>query len=320
MAKSVLLLSMKETPYIHGLVVKSTGSWYKVLTDDGKEVDCRVRGKFRIRGIKSTNPVAVGDRVKISMEGQTGIIQEIEPRKNYIPRRSVKQSKRIHIIAANIDRVFLLVTIRFPRTFTAFIDRFLATAEAYDLETVLVFNKMDKYGEADLEVLNSWKEVYEKTGYTCLETSAVDGRGLESLKELMKDRVSLFAGHSGTGKSSLINRLEPGLKLRTKALTRREQQGAHTTTYAEMHTLSFGGYIIDTPGIKGFGVVDFSEEETGDYFREIFALKSQCRYHNCRHLNEPGCAVIRAVENGDIAVFRYLNYVDLLTEKEDKYR
>jgi ribosome biogenesis GTPase len=308
------------TDILHGTVIKSTGSWYTVQTPEGERVRCRIRGKFRTQGIKSTNPIAVGDRIKFYWDGETGVIIDIEPRKNYIPRKSVKLSKQVHILAANIDRIFLIITVQFPRTLTAFIDRFLATAEAYDIETILVFNKTDLYNEKEKLIMREWVDIYSNIGYTCLEISALRKTGIDRVKDLMKNRVSVFAGHSGTGKSTLINAIEPHLNLRTHSLTKTRNQGTHTTTYAEMHSLSFGGYIIDTPGIKGFGVVDFSEEETGDYFREIFAIKSGCKFHNCRHINEPDCAVIKAVENGEIALSRYLNYLDILTGEEGSYR
>ncbi len=304
-----------------GIVIKSTGSWYHVRTHGGQVVPCRIRGKFRVHGIKSTNPVAVGDHVHFMLkEDQTGLITQIEERKNFIPRKSVKLSKRVQIIAANIDLLFLIVTVKHPKTYTSFIDRFFATAEAYDIDSVIVINKTDLYNAEDLEVMNEWKYIYESIGYPCLTTSVTRNENLEALKQMMKDKVSLFSGHSGVGKSSLINSLEPGLHLPTRELTRLTKQGAHTTTYAEMFPLSFGGYIVDTPGIKGFGVVDFSEEETGDYFVEIFARKKDCKFHNCRHVNEPGCAVIEAVENGEIALSRYQSYLEILLDEDETYR
>lgn len=304
---------------MQGVVTKSTGSWYKVLSKEGDIYECRIKGKFRIKGIKSTNPVAVGDRVVFEMEDdkKTGVIKEIHDRRNYIIRKSVKLSKQTHIIATNIDIAFLLITLENPKTHTAFIDRFLATAEAYHIEVVLLFNKIDMYDENLLQEKEILKLLYEKIGYTCLSISATKGDNLEKVKQLMKDKTSLFSGHSGVGKSTLINAIEPSLNIKTKPISETHKQGAHTTTFAEMYPLSFGGFIIDTPGIKGFGVVDFSKEEVGDYFLEIFALKSACKFYNCKHNNEPDCAVIKAVENGDIAESRYYNYLQLLEEDDN---
>lgn len=306
---------------MQGIVTKSTGSWYTVRTSDGNYTECRIRGKFRMEGIKNTNPVSVGDVVTFDLEPQkqTGVISHIAPRKNYIIRRSVNLSKQTHIIAANIDQAFLLVTIANPVTLTAFIDRFLATAEAYSIPAILLFNKVDLYDENQLAVKNELKMVYEMVGYNCIDVSAVTLENILMVKELMRNKVSLFSGHSGVGKSTLINLIEPNLNLKTAKVTAQHGLGQHTTTFAEMFELSFGGFIIDTPGIKGFGVVDFEKEEVGDYFPEIFQFKQHCKFNNCLHLEEPGCAVIDAVENDEIAFSRYRSYVQML-ENDDNYR
>ena len=305
-----------------GIVTKSTGSWYRVQTDTGDSISCRIKGKFRIKGIKSTNPVAVGDWVDFEKEPDkdTGVIHRIYPRKNYIIRKSVKLSKQTHIIAANIDIAFLIITLKNPKTYTPFIDRFLASARAYRIPVALLFNKIDTYTPEEKTAMDSLVALYKKIGYTCMKISALEKQNIESVKAKMQAKISLFSGHSGVGKSTLINAIEPGLNLKTQAISEAHKQGAHTTTFAEMYPLSFGGYIIDTPGIKGFGVVDFSKEEIGDYFPEIFALKSQCKFHNCLHVNEPQCAVIKAVESGDIAQSRYENYLQLLAEESGPYR
>lgn len=307
---------------MQGTVTKSTGSWYWVRTLKGELYECRIRGKFRMQGIKSTNPVAVGDLVDFEIEPNknTGVINKIHNRKNYIIRKSVNLSKQTHIIATNIDIAFLIVTLQSPKTYTAFIDRFLATAEAYHIKAVLLFNKIDLYDEElsiEMEIL---KDVYQEIGYTCIDISAKEKTNLTAIKELMKDKTNLFTGHSGVGKSTLINALEPTLNLKTKPVSDIHKQGLHTTTFAEMHPLSFGGFIIDTPGIKGFGVVDFTKEEVGDYFPEIFALKGKCKFNNCLHVNEPQCAVIDAVEREEITPSRYYNYLQLLEEDTSPYR
>ncbi|PIE48478.1 MAG: ribosome small subunit-dependent GTPase A [Flavobacteriales bacterium] len=306
---------------MHGLIIKSTGSWYKVQAENGKIYDCRIQGKFRIQGIKSTNPVAVGDHVTFEPESEknTGVITHIRDRKNYLIRKSVNLSKQKHIIAANIDQAFLLITLEYPKTYTAFIDRFLVTAEAYRIPAVLLFNKIDIYDEYLLAERDYLKDIYEAIGYQCLNISALNTQTLDQVKTLMQDKVSLFVGNSGVGKSTLINAVEPGLDLQTKPISDVHRQGQHTTTFAEMFPLSFGGYIIDTPGIRGFGLYDFTKEEMSHFFPEIFALQNDCKYHNCSHTIEPKCAVIQAVENNEIAPSRYENYLTLL-EDDDIYR
>lgn len=305
-----------------GVVTKSTGSWYTVFDENGDTIDCRLKGKFRIKGIKSTNPVAVGDYVIFEFEEgkETGVINNILERKNYIIRKSVNLSKQTHIIAANIDVAFLLVTIDNPPTFTGFIDRFLATAEAYNITTVLLFNKLDIYNDEELEKLAMLDAIYTDIGYKCIAISATKNIGIDEVKTLMKDKTTMFSGHSGVGKSTLINAIEPTLNLKTKEVSKQHKQGMHTTTFAEMFHLSFGGFIIDTPGIKGFGVVDFDPHQITDYFPEFFKLKSKCKFNNCLHINEPKCAIKEAIENGEIAYSRYNSYLQMVEGDEEHYR
>lgn len=307
---------------MQGVVIKSTGSWYIVRTDQGDHIECRIRGKFRMSGIKSTNPVTVGDIVDFKLEenSKNGIITNIHDRKNYIIRKSVKLSKQTHIIAANIDQVFILVTLVNPTTFTSFIDRFLATAEAYSIPAILVFNKIDLYTKELLDKKKRLEKIYRDIGYECIDISSTKSINIDKLKIMMKDKVSMFSGHSGVGKSTLINTIHPELNLKIAEISIQHKQGQHTTTFAEMFSLPFGGYIIDTPGIKGFGVVDFSKEEIGDFFPEIFALKQGCKFNNCLHVNEPDCAVKIAVENGEIAESRYISYLQLLEDEKENYR
>ncbi len=307
-----------------GTVYKSTGSWYSVKAENGKFIECRIKGKFRIQGIKSTNPIAVGDVVRFEIEqlgdDEVGTISAIEDRKNYIIRKSVNLSKQTHIIAANLDQVFLLVTLNNPTTYTLFIDRFLATAEAYDIPVVLLFNKIDAYNEEELDEIKFLAALYREVGHTCIGISALTGKNIEKVKALMKEKTSMFAGHSGAGKSTLVNALESGLDLKTAAISEQHLQGQHTTTFAEMYDLSFGGRIIDTPGIKGFGVVDMEKEEIGDYFPEFFALKDGCKFSNCLHLNEPQCAVKDALKNEEVSWSRYRSYVQMVTGDDENYR
>ncbi|MEN8123508.1 MAG: ribosome small subunit-dependent GTPase A [Bacteroidota bacterium] len=307
-----------------GVVIKSTGSWYWVRTKDHHQYKCRIRGKFRIKGIKSTNPVTVGDHVDFELEkdSNTGIITDIHNRKNYIIRKSVKLSKQTHIIAANIDRAFLMVTLDNPPTLTPFIDRFLATAEAYDIEVILLINKIDINDEKLELQKNKLIEIYSNIGYNCIEISATEKININKVKELMLGKVSMFSGHSGVGKSTLINAISPNLNLKTAEISQQHKQGQHTTTFAEMFVIQTEpeSYIIDTPGIKGFGVVDFEQHEISDYFPEFLALKQECKFSNCLHLNEPKCAVKEALEKGEIAASRYKSYLQLLAGEDESYR
>lgn len=307
-----------------GIVYKSTGSWFTVKATNGDFYNCRIKGKFRIRGIKSTNPVAVGDIVKFDIEKigdeTLGIIFGIEDRKNYIIRKSVKLSKQTHIIASNLDQVFLLVTLKNPKTYTIFIDRFLATAEAYDIPAVLLFNKIDAYNEEELLEVKYMAALYRKIGYTCIGISAKSGKNVDKVKELMLGKTSMFSGNSGVGKSTLINALEPSLNIKTTEISEQHLQGQHTTTFAEMFDLSFDARIIDTPGIRGFGIYDMEKDEIGDYFPEFFKLKSECKFNNCLHLDEPKCAVKTALENNEVAWSRYKSYVQMVTGEDDTYR
>lgn len=307
---------------MRGTVTKSTGSWYSVRLDDGRDVDCRMKGKFRIQGIKSTNPIAVGDLVEVEPSSEGFLINKIHDRKNYIVRRSVNLSKKTSIIGANLDQAVLVVSLAFPRTLTGFIDRFLATAEAYDIPAVVVFNKIDIYDEALSDELEYFEVAYETAGYQTLRTSVISGEGIEDFKMLLRNKVSLLSGNSGVGKSSLVNAIDNSLNLRTGDVSDATQQGQHTTTFAEMFFLKEGGSIIDSPGIRGFGLVDMEKEEIGDYFPEIFKLKENCRFHNCLHLEEPGCAVKDALEQNLLAPTRYESYKNMVlgTDDDNPYR
>ena len=307
-----------------GLVIRNTGSWYGVRTDEGQVVECKVKGNFRLRGIRSTNPVAVGDRVEIvtNREG-TAFITAIEDRRNYIIRRSQNLSKQCHIIAANVDLAFLVVTLAHPQTSTTFVDRFLASAEAYGVPVVLVFNKIDLLvGDADaVRCLDMMVNLYETVGYQCVKVSAATGEGIDLLRPMAAGKVALLSGNSGVGKSTIINCLLPGAGLRTAEISEAHDTGMHTTTFSEMLQLPDGGWLVDTPGVKGFGSFDMEPEEIGSYFKEIFRFSKDCRFSNCTHTHEPGCAVIKAVEDHYIALSRYQSYLGMLNDKDEgKYR
>jgi ribosome biogenesis GTPase / thiamine phosphate phosphatase len=295
-----------------GLVIKSTGSWYSVKLLDGTIVPCRIKGKFRLQGIQTTNPVTVGDVVQIELqEDENGMIVKIEPRKNYIIRKSVNLSKKAHIIASNIDLAFLVVTVNYPKTYLNFIDRFLVTAEAYHIPTVLIFNKIDLLSKTELEELETLIQIYSKIGYQCIKTSVEKNVNIEEVKTMMTHKTSVFSGNSGVGKSSLINLIDQSLNIKTSDISDSHNQGKHTTTFAEMHELKFGGHIIDTPGIKGLGIIDIEKEEIHHYFPEMRKRMNECKFNNCVHVNEPACAIKEAIEQGEIADFRYENYLNL---------
>lgn len=309
-------------PNMSALVIKNTGSWYTVKTDEGRLVNCKIKGNFRLKGIRSTNPVAVGDRVEIvcNQEG-TAFITEIEDRRNYIIRKSPNLSKQSHIIAANVDQAFLIVTVNHPRTSTTFVDRFLASAEAYRVPVILVFNKNDLLSDAESRYQENMMGLYDTVGYRCVSISAETGDGVGALLPLLNGRITLFSGNSGVGKSTLINSILPGAQLRTAKISDAHDTGMHTTTFSEMMELPNGGYIIDTPGIKGFGTFDMEPEELTGYFREIFRISKDCRFSNCTHTHEPGCAVLEALERGCVSVSRYQSYLSMLKDKdENKYR
>ena len=307
---------------MHGLVVKNTGSWYTVKTDSGQLIDCKLKGNFRLKGIRSTSPVAVGDFVQIVTNAEgTAMITAIDDRKNYIIRKSPNLSKQSQIIAANLDQAFLLVTIKYPETSTIFIDRFLAGAEAYRIPVVLVFNKTDLLNEEERHYQQMMMNLYETIGYHCVEISAATGQGMEVIDALLAQKVTLLSGNSGVGKSTLINVLIPHAEQRTAEISDAHGTGIHTTTFSEMIALPHGGYVIDTPGIKGFGTFDIEPEELTSYFKEIFAFSKDCKFNNCTHTHEPGCAVRTAVENHYISESRYQSYLSMLDDKEEnKYR
>ena len=305
-----------------GLVIKNTGSWYTVKTDDGNIVESKIKGNFRLKGIRSTNPVAVGDRVEIirNQEG-TAFINAIEDRRNYIIRKSQNLSKQSHILAANVDQAFLVVTVNYPQTSTTFIDRFLASAEAYSVPVTLVFNKTDLLSDEERHFQDMMMTLYDTVGYRCIAISAANGDGVDEVLPLLHDRITLLSGNSGVGKSTLINRILPGVNLRTAEISDSHNTGMHTTTFSEMLQLPNGGYLIDTPGIKGFGTFNMEPEEISSYFKEIFRFSKDCRFNNCTHTHEPGCAVLKAVEDHYIAASRYQSYLSMLNDKdENKYR
>lgn len=305
---------------MEGLVIKSTGSWYEVLTDEGETINCRIKGKFRTLDIKTTNPIAVGDLVRVEPEPdqETGLITVLHPRKNYIIRKSVNLSKQAQIIAANLDQAFLIVTLASPRTSLGFIDRFLVTAEAYEIPAKLIFNKLDLFSEEGLEILEQYQSIYENAGYPCYSVSAIKETNLDQIRGLLKDKVTLVSGHSGVGKSTLINALLPGKELKTGEISDWSDKGKHTTTFAEMFQLPFGGYLIDTPGIRELGVFDIEKQELGRLFPEIRKLMGNCRFHNCRHINEPGCAVLEALEKGKLESSRYDSYLSIYHDNETR--
>ncbi|MDQ2179353.1 ribosome small subunit-dependent GTPase A [Marinifilum breve] len=304
-----------------GLVIKSTGSWYTVKTNDGEIHNCRIKGRFRMEGIRTTNPIAVGDRVNFEEDKESKVIVSIHDRKNYIIRKSSNLSKHSQIIASNVDQAFLIVTVNYPLTTTTFIDRFLAAAEAYRIPVRLIFNKIDRYRPNDMDRLDELKGIYEKIGYKCYEISAKNGTHLDIIKDALKDNINLLSGHSGVGKSTLINAIQPGLDLKTGEISEAHSQGKHTTTFSEMFELDFGGYIIDTPGIRGFGTIDMEKEEMSHFFPEIFETSQECQFNNCSHIHEPKCAVKAAVEAGEISITRYESYLGMVMEDEDsKYR
>ena len=312
---------LTDSVKLSGLVVKTAGgsSWVRI-DGSGETVECRVKGKFRLKGIRTTNPVAVGDRVKVSMAaaGDVSYITEIEPRRNYIIRRASNLSKESHILAANVDQALLVVTLKQPGTPIIFIDRFLATCEAYNIKASIIVNKTDLFDEICEELAEGMKVLYTGLGYGFLLTSAETGKGIEQLREMTRDKLSLMAGNSGVGKSSLINKLVPGANLRTGRISDIHQTGMHTTTFSEMVTLPYGGDLIDIPGVKGFGMIDFEKDEVYHYFPEIFKASANCKYGNCRHTGEPGCAVKEMVDRHYIAESRFNSYLNILEEIEDK--
>lgn len=305
-----------------GIVIKSTGSWYTVKSDDGVKVDCKIKGNFRIKGIRATNPLTVGDKVEfiINANEDTGVITNIKERKNYIIRKSSNLSFEYQLIAANVDLAWIMISLISPRTLTGFIDRFLITAEAYSIPSILLFNKTDIYGPKERKELEELKRIYSEIGYECMEISVKENQNIEKLKDRLKDKVNVISGNSGVGKSSLINLIQPHLKLKTGLISDAHQSGKHTTTFAEMYELDFGGYVIDTPGIKGFGLIDFDKEELSHFFPEIFNYSRECQFHNCSHYHEPGCAVKQAVDENKISESRYISYLNILLNEDDKYR
>ena len=307
---------------MRGLVIKNTGSWYTVRTDDGQDIESKIKGNFRLKDIRSTNPIAVGDRVVIDINKEgTAFIVEIEDRKNYIIRRASNLSKQSHIIAANIDQAMLIVTINYPITTTVFIDRFLATAEAYQVPVKLVFNKIDRYKGEDKIRLEEIIALYTSIGYPCFKLCARTEEGMDELKSELENKITLLSGHSGVGKSTIINKLIPSVNLKTANISEYHNKGMHTTTFSEMIPVPGGGYLIDTPGIKGFGTIEMENAEISHYFPEIFKASTGCKFNNCTHRHEPGCAVLQAVKEHQISKSRYKSYLSILSDKEEsKYR
>ena len=308
---------------MHGLVIKNTGSWYVVKTDNGEEINCKIKGNFRLKGIRTTNPIAVGDLVTILPNADgTAFITSIDTRKNYIIRRSSNLSKEAHIIASNVDQALLIVTLAHPITSTTFVDRFLATAEAYRIPATIVINKIDLLTDAeDKEYLEAWCYLYRSIGYNVIEVSAATGEGIDKLKESLENKITLLSGNSGVGKSTIINQIIPGLNLRTAEISTTHDTGMHTTTFSEMFPLPNGGYLIDTPGVKGFGTIDFDRHEVAHFFPEIFEIAQDCRFGDCTHTHEPGCAVLQALEKSKISQSRYNSYLSILEDSsDDKYR
>jgi ribosome biogenesis GTPase len=307
---------------MQGIVIRNTGSWYQVRTPERNLFDCKIKGNFRIKDIKSTNPIAVGDQVvfDLTKEGE-GLISAIKDRKNYIVRKPTNLSRQLHIIAANVDQALLIVTINYPKTSTVFVDRFLATCEAYRVPAKLIVNKIDCYSEEELEYLKAFRHLYEQIGYDCFSVSATKQQGIEQVKDLLNGKISLLSGNSGVGKSSLINAISPELSLRTGKISTSHNKGMHTTTFSEMFELEKESYVIDTPGIKGFGIIDFQKEEVGHFFPEIFNASKKCRFNNCTHIHEPGCAVLKAIGEHKISQSRYQSYLSILEDCDaGKYR
>ena len=304
-----------------GIVIKSTGSWYTVKVKD-QIFNCKIKGKFRTKGFVATNPLTVGDKVSfiLQKEDDTGLITTLHKRKNYIIRKSINLSHKAHIIAANIDQAFVIITIKMPETHPIFIDRFLVSAEAYNIPTTLVFNKIDIYNDEELAKMQELIEIYKNIGYKSIKVSAKEKTGIDKFKDLLKDKVSVFAGNSGVGKSTLVNTIDENLQLKTGEISDYHKKGKHTTTFSEMFEFYFGGSIIDTPGIKGFGLVDLEDENLAIYFPEMLKLQGNCRFYNCTHTHEPSCAVIKAVKNNEISISRYKSYLSMLEEDTGKYR
>ena len=302
-----------------GTVIKTTGDLYEVKSENGDVLECRLKGKFRTKGIKSTSPVVVGDKVRVEQTNESSMIVELFDRQNYIIRKSVNLSKQTHIVAANVDQAILMVTIQQPITTTGFIDRFLAAAQSFRIETLIIFNKLDIYDNEMMNTQKKLRQIYERIGYSCMSLSVTHDK-LDDLQAVMKNKVNVISGHSGVGKSTFINKLQPGFNLATKEISKTHKQGQHATTFSELYTLDFGGFIIDTPGIKGFGMVEMKKEELGDYFREFIVVKNDCNFHNCIHLNEPDCAVKQALANESIAQSRYASYLSMLEEEEENFR